>query len=322
MNAIRKIFAIVLLLVLVAVPAQAAYPEKAVRLIVPYPPGGLGDRTMRVIGERLSRRLGQPVLIENKAGGGQILAAQAAAAAAPDGYTLLVGSITMLSLNQVTVKNLPYDPRRAFEPISRLFDFPFFLVVNKDVPADSVAGLIALAKSKPGGLTVGSIGTGSSQHLAGEMFSQAAGVKFLHVPYKGSAEANTDLLAGRIDLMFDPGVTVLPHAQTGRLKLLAITTAKRAAEHPNTPTLIESGLPGVEFTSWLGLLAPAGTPKPVLERLSSDMTQILNAPDLQQQFVKEGIKFHSSTPAEFASFIESETIRFRKLVKDSGISLD
>lgn len=322
MITVTKLIAFLTLFISIIIPAQAAYPEKPVRLIVPYPPAGLGDRTMRVIGEHLSRRIGQPVIIENKPGGSQILAAQAAATASPDGYTLLVGTITMLSINPITFKSLPYDPQRSFEPITRLFDFPFFLVVNKDLPANSVSELIALAKAKPEGLAVGSIGAGSSQHLAGEMIQQDAGVKFLHVPYKGSAEANNDLLAGRINLMFDPGVTVLPHVQAGRLKLLGVTTTKRLQEHPHVPTLIESGLPNANFTSWLGLVAPAGTPKSIIERLSNEFRKILSSPELQQQFVKDGISFQGSTPDEFASFIQSETNRFRKLINESGISRD
>lgn len=302
--------------------AHAQWPDKPIRFVVPYPPGGIGDSTARAIGQRLSQRLGQPVIIDNRPGGAQIPAADTVAKAAPDGYTILLGSITNLAINSVTFRKLPYDPQRDFAPISLLFQAPLFLVTNASVPAQDVKSLVALAKTQPGKLAFGSIGTGSSVHLAGELLNSLAKVDTLHVPYKGSAPAMTDLLGGQIQMMFDGGTSSLPHVKSGKLRLLAVTSAKRSPYLPEVPTMEEAGVPGYVFTSWWGLVAPAATPQPIIDRLNAEWKQIAMMPDIRAQFSKDGIEFVSTTPEQFSSFRRSETERLGKLVKSANIVLD
>lgn len=303
-------------------PAQAAWPDKPIRLVIPYPPGGVGDTTSRAIAVRLQQRLGQSIIVDNRPGGAQIPATDAVARATPDGYTILLGSITSLSLNPLTMSKLPYDVNRDLAPVTKLFQAPLMLVVNGDVPVKSVAELVALAKAKPGVLTFGSIGIGSSVHLAGELFNSLAKVDTLHVPYKGSAPAITDLLGGRITMMFDGGTSSLPHVQTGKLKLLAITSADRSERMPELPTMREQGLQDYVFVAWWGMMAPTGTPRAVIDRLNAEWKQISADPELRKQFAKDGIEFVSSTPEEFGAFIRNETGRLEAVVKKANIRLD
>lgn len=302
--------------------ARAEWPERPIKFIVPYPPGGIGDTTSRAIGQRLSKALNQPVVVENRPGGGQIPASQSLTKSPPDGYTMLLGNISNMAINPAAFRSLPYDPQREFTPVSMLFQAPLFLVVDARLPVKNVQDLITLARSQPGKLTFGSIGTGSSVHLAGELFNALAKIDTLHVPYKGSAPAITDLLGGQIHMMFDGGTSSLPHVKSGKLRVLAVTSARRSPHQPEVPTMDEAGVPGYALTSWWGLVVPSGTPKPIVQRLQMAWKQIASDPDLQQTFAKDGIEFIETTPEQFSAFAQSETERLGKLIKSARITLD
>jgi tripartite-type tricarboxylate transporter receptor subunit TctC len=314
-----KISAILLTLALalgvVADAAAQAYPAKPVKIVIPYPPGGAGDAVARAIGQRMSNVMKQPVVIENKPGASQAISASAVATAAPDGYTLLMASGTSLVLNPILMKSIPYNPEKDLALVSRWGSAPNFLIVGSTVPANSVQELIALAKAKPGTLNFGSIGNGSNLHIAGEMMNHMAKVNMVHIPYKGTALALTDLLGGQIQLMFDPGTAALQMARDGRVKLLAVTSSKRVAQFPDTPTMMEAGVPGYEIDSWWGLAAPAGTPKAILDQLSGIVAQALADPTLRQAFAKDAITFVSSTPEGFNAFVREERTKWQALIK-------
>ena len=297
-----------------------AYPTKPVKIIVPYPPGGVGDTTMRAIAQQLSESLGQPFVIDNKPGASQMIGADAVAKAAPDGYTLFLGSVTSLAINVSSQKKMPYDPVKDFAPVSMLYFSPMYLVVNPAVPAHSVKELIALAKAQPGKLSFASIGQGGSIHLAGEMFKSMAGVDITHIPYKGSAPALTDIIGGQVNLMFDAGVSALPQVRAGKLRALAITTAKRVDSTPDLPTVAEAGgLPNYEATLWFGLVAPAATPRDIVNRLSQELARILRQPALQARFANLGVEFSASSPDEFATYIRAETVKWGKVFRDAKV---
>ena len=303
-------------------PAALAqtYPAKPVRVVVPYPPGGVGDTTMRAIAQHLSESLGQPFVIDNKPGASQMIGADAVAKAAPDGYTLFLGSVTSLAINVSSQKKMPYDPVRDFAPVSMLYFSPMYLVVNPAVPAQSVKELVALAKAQPGKLSFASIGQGGSIHLAGEMFKSMAGVDITHIPYKGSAPALTDIIGGQVSLMFDAGVSALPQVRAGKLRALAITTAKRVDSTPELPTVAEAGgLPNYEATLWFGLVAPAATPRDIVNRLSQELAKILRQPALQARFANLGVEFSASSPEEFATYIRAETLKWGKVFRDAKV---
>ena len=308
--------------VCLAAPHAAAqtYPTKAVKIIVPYPPGGIGDTTTRAIAAELSQSLGQPVIIDNKPGASQMLGADLVAKAQPDGYTLFLGSVTSLAINVSSQKKMPYDPAKDFAPVSMLYFSPMYLVVNPAVPAKTTKELIALAKSQPGKLTFASIGQGGSIHLAGEMFKSMAGLDIVHIPYKGSAPALTDIISGQVNLMFDAGVSALPQVRAGKLRALAITTAKRVDSTPDLPTVAESaGLPDYEATLWFGLVAPAGTPREAVNRLSQELARILKQPALRDPFTALGVEFAPTTPDQFAAYIKSETVKWGKVFRDAKV---
>ncbi|MEO7150318.1 MAG: tripartite tricarboxylate transporter substrate binding protein [Burkholderiaceae bacterium] len=309
-------------LLLCGTAAHADYPDKPIRLVVPYPPGGVADTLSRVVGERLSQRLGQVVIIDNKAGGRQMIGAENVAKATPDGYTLLLGSVTSLSLNPASGIPMRYDPVRDLAPVSRLFHAPLLLVTPAEVPAKSVQELVAYVKAHPGKLSFASIGPGSSTHIAAELFKQEAKLDLAHVPYKGSAPALTDLLAGRVQMMFDGGTSSLPHVASGKLKLLAVTTLQRFPALPDVPTMAESGFPGFDVTAWWGILAPAGTPPAIVERVAKEVRAITEAPELREQFMKNGVVLQAGTPKDFAAYIEQETKRWTSFAKNSGIAMN
>jgi len=296
------------------VAAQAMFPSKPIRIVIPYPPGGAGDAVARAIGQRMSAALGQPVLVENKAGANQVIAVSSVTAAPADGYTLLMASGTSLVLNPLLKKALPYDPARDLALVSKWGSAPNFLLVHPGVGARSVQELIELAKARPGALNYGSIGSGSNLHLAGEMFAHKADIKLTHVPYKGTAPALTDLVSGQIQMLFDPGTAGLALAREGKLKLLAVTSARRVAEYPETPTMLEAGVPGYEIDSWWGLAAPAGTPRAVVDKLADAVGKAVAQPSLAQGFRKDAIAFESSTPEQFMDFVQAERAKWRQLV--------
>lgn len=293
--------------------------------MVPYAAGGPVDLSARLIAPKLQQALGQPVIVENKVGAGGNIGADAVAKSAPDGYSLVIGAIATHAINPALYKNLPYDPVRDFRHIALLVQVPNVLVVNNDLPARSVADLVALAKRQPGKLDFASGSTGSTGHLAGELFKQLTGTYMVHIPYKGSAPAVSDMLAGRVALMFDNLASALPNIQAGKVRALAVTTLRRSSFLPELPTLDESGLKGFDMTTWWGLMAPAKTPQPVVERLAGECAKAL--PELSDRWRAFGVDAGSElpaarTPAEFTAFVERERKLYAELVKRSGATAD
>jgi tripartite-type tricarboxylate transporter receptor subunit TctC len=295
------------------------YPSRPIRFIVPYTPGGLGDSFARALGEDLARRMGQPVVIDNRPGASQAIGAEATAKASPDGYTVFMGTQSGLVLNTAARKKLPYDPVRDFAPVSLLFTTPLYLVIHPSVRANSLKELLALARAKPGKLTFASIGNGTSQHLAGEMLRARGKIDIVHVPYKGSAPAITDLLGGQVDMMFEGGVSSLPHVRSGKLRALATTGGKRTGAMPELPTMAEAGVPGFEMTVWFGLVAPAGTPRPIIERLNREVGEILRTAELKERFAAAGIDITPSTPDELGERVRADLPYYTRLMRDAGI---
>ncbi len=286
-----------------------SYPVRVVKIVSPFVPGGPGDLLPRAVAAGLSPLLGQPVIVENRPGATTIIAMQAVAKAPPDGYTLIFTSVTSLAINVSAYRNLPYDPVRDFAPIALCFTTPLYLVVHPELPARTVGELIALAKSRPGKLSYGTGGNGTSNHLAGELFKSMAGVEMQHVPYKSAGPAMTDVIAGHIDLMFGSGG--LTEARAGKVRVLAVTSARRSSAAPELPTMQEAGLPGYESTLWFGILAPAHTPGAIVHRLSDDINKVLGGPDIRERF--DTVDVTPSTPEEFAAFIRREIPKWRKV---------
>lgn len=311
--------ACVAILVAVAAQAQSVYPNRPITLVVPYPAGGSADILARTVGARLGQRLGQPVVVDNRGGAGTAIGARIVASAHPDGYTLLLGTVSSQAINPAMNK-VAYDPVKDFTAISPLASIPFVLVANPAAKIDSVAGLIAQAKKQPDGLSYASAGRGTSNHLAGELFASAAHIHLLHVPYKGSAPALTDVMAGIVPLMFDLQVTTLPYLKSGKLKALAVTGRTRSSLLPDVPTMIESGLPGYEVTAWFGVFAPAGLPTPILTRLNTEITDILGTPEMKKRLQELGAEPESGTPAAYAAYVRSEATKWSDLIKVSGLA--
>jgi len=293
--------------------------------VVPYAPGGPVDLSARLIAPKLQQALGQPVIVENKPGAGGNIGADQVAKSAPDGYTLVMGAIATHAINPALYRNFPYDPVRDFRHIALLIQVPNVLVVNNDVPAHSVADLIRLAKAKPGSLDFASGSSGSTGHLAGELFKQRTGTYMVHIPYKGSAPAVADLLAGRVHLMFDNLASALPNIQAGKVRALAVTTVRRSSFLPELPTLDDAGLKGFDMTTWWGLMAPAKTPQPVVDRLAAEAAKAVD--ELQDRWRAFGVDAGSEppsvrTPAAFTAFVERERRLYAELVKRSGATAD
>lgn len=312
-----KLFPILLLLIAPAASAQD-YPAKPVRIIVAYPAGGANDIVARAIGQELAQELGQPFVIENKSGAAGTIGADAAAKSPPDGYTLFMaaGAHTLApSLH----KTLPYDIVSDFQPISLGARGTYLLTVHPSVPAKSVGELIALAKAKPGSLNFASSGAGAPPHLAGVLFQKLAGVELNHVPYRGDTPAITDMIAGHVQMGFMSIQPLMPHVKAGTLRALAITSGARSAAVPDLPTVAESGLPGYDIGTWWGLLAPAKTPRPIVERLASAMRKATAVPSVKERFAAGGNVAQSNTPEEFAAMIRSEVSRYRELASSAGV---
>lgn len=302
--------------------AQQNYPVRPVRLIVPYPPGGPTDLIARTVNDLLARRLGQAVVVDNRGGAATVIGAEIAARAPADGYTLLVATITTLAVNPALHGKLPYHPVRDFAPISMLAAQPYVLVVHPGVPATSVSQLVAYARAHPGKLSFASAGVGASAHLAGEMFKHLAGIDIVHVPYKGSGPAMTDLMGGQVALMFGGISALRPHVLSGKLRVLAVSTAKRSAAAPEIPTLAEEGVAGYQTNSWNSLVAPRGTPPLVIRRLNTEIAFVLNQPDIRERMKKQGIDPDPGTPDELAQHIQSEIKRFAGLISAIGLKAD
>ena len=308
--------ALALMIVLVpSLVAAQAWPTKPVRMLVPFPPGGGVDFAARVIGRHLTDRLGQPVVIENRAGANGIIALDALKTSAPDGYTICAASNGPLVINPSIYLKLPYDPVRDFTAIGRMVDFPLLLVTHPSLAANSVPEFIALAKAKPGVLTYSSPGIGNGSHLAVELLASMANVNLMHVPYKGTAPAATALLAGEVSFTMSSIPTVLPHIRAGRLRALAVGNASRMPALPEFPTLAESGVPGYEAFSWAGLIGPAGMPREAVTRLNREMAQILGQKEIVEQLAKDGALATPDTPEQFSAYIKSELDKWAKIVQ-------
>jgi len=301
--------------------AAQAWPAKPITLVVPFATGGTTDVLARAVGQELSTALGQPVVVESKPGAGATLGADYVAKAKPDGHTLLMGAVHHTIATSV-YKKLPYDFQKDLAPVSLVALVPNVLVVNPKVPAKNVAELVALAKADPGKLTYGSNGNGTGQHLIGAQFESMAGVNILHVPYKGSGPLTTDLLGGQITMSFDTVTPVLPHIKAGKLRALAVTTNKRSVALPDVPTLDEAGLKGFNLGTWFGILAPAGTPAPIIDRVSKEIARIVNQPEFKKKMEELGAETIGSTPAQMARQIKDDTDRFAKLVKDAKVTIE
>lgn len=302
--------------------AQDAWPAKPIRLVIPFPPGGATDILGRMVAQELNKALGVSVIAENRAGAGGNIGAEAVAKSAPDGYTLLMGTIGTQSINQSLYPKLPYDPVKDFAPVTLVATVPNVLVVNPSVPANSVKELIALAKSKPGKLNYGSSGNGSSVHLSGELFKSMTGTFMTHIPYRGSAPAVADLLAGQLDLMFDNLPSVISHIKSGRLRALGVTSPKRSPSLPDLPTIAEAGVPGYDATSWFCLVAPAGTPQPVIGRIQQIVARALGTPEIREKLLTLGAEGVGNTPEAFGQFIRAEAAKWAMVVKVSGAKID
>lgn len=299
-----------------------AWPTKPVRLVVPYP-GGPVDLSSRVVAAKLQESLGQPVVVELKPGAGGVIAADSVARSAPDGYTFLMGAIATHAINPSLMPSLPYDPMRDFRHVALVVKVPNVLVVNTDLPAKSVAELVALAQARPGKLDFGSGSTGSTGHLAGEMFKQVTGTFMVHIPYKSSAPAVADLLAGRLHLMFDNLASATPNIKAGKVRALAVTTLKRSEMQPELPTLDESGLKGFDMSTWWGVMAPAKVPAEVVARLSSEIQKAMDLPDVRERFRGLGSDVGAvRSPEAFTAFVDAERQLYAKLVKISGAKPD
>jgi len=305
-------------------PAHAAgYPDKPIRLVVPFPAGGATDLMARTMGQKLAERIGQAVIIDNRAGAGGGIGAEAVATSAPDGYTLLFATMGSLTINPSLYKNLRYDPVKNFAPITLTHNTSNLLVVNPDVPAKSVAELIELARKRPGELAFASAGNGTTSHLSGELFKSLAKVDLTHVPYKGSAPAMSDFLGGRTSMMFDTASNFVEYVKNGKVRPLGVTGRKRLPSMPNVPTISETpGMGSYEMALWLGMLAPAGTPDTIVAKLHDDIAAAMSSPDIIRQMADAGIEVRLSTPTEFAALIRADTAKWSEVVKRSGVRLD
>ena len=299
-----------------------AWPSRTIRLIVPFPPGGGNDVIARVVAQKLGERLGQPVVVENRAGANGIVGLQALMQAPPDGHTIAVGAAGPLAVNPSLYDKLPYDPLKDFAPITNMVNFPLLLVTHPSVPAKTTRELVALAKAQPGKLYYSSPGSGNSGHLAGELFNTAAGVKTVHVPYKGQGPALADLLAGQVQMLYSSIPSVLPHVQQKQLNAIAVGSAKRVPSLPDIPTIAESGVPGYEAYSWVGMIAPAGTPREVIARLNREIVEILKQKDVAEKLNAQGALPVGDTPEQFGAYIKAEIEKWGAVVRSSNIKAE
>jgi tripartite-type tricarboxylate transporter receptor subunit TctC len=301
--------------------ASAAYPDHPIRMVVGFSAGGTTDVVARILAKEVSTELGQSIVVENRPGAGSNIGAEIVARAKPDGYTLYMVAVTS-AINQTLYKNIKFNLLKDFAPIALAVKVPNILVVNPKLPVHSVKELVEYAKAHPGTLNFASSGSGTSIHMAGELFKQVAGVDILHVPYKGSAPAETDLMGGQVQLMFDNMPAAWPHVQAGKLRALAVTTAERSKTAPDLPTMRESGFPSFDVSSWFGVIAPAGTPADVVNKLNGAIEKALLKPDVQARFKDLGAVSVQTTPAEFGEFMQSEVTNWAKVVKASGATVD
>jgi tripartite-type tricarboxylate transporter receptor subunit TctC len=314
-----------LCLVLAATPSawsQAPYPSKPIRMIVPFPPGGSTDFLARLTAQKLTESFGQQVLVENRTGASGIIGADLVAKAPADGYTLLMASPAEIAVNHFLYAKVPYNPERDFAPLTLVGITPLVIAAHPSVPAKNIRELVALAKAMPGQLSFASAGTGSTQHLTGEMLMAAAGIRLIHVPYKGAGQSIPDVIGGQLPLGVYGLLTIFQQAKAGKLKILAVTTPKRSPVAPEYPTLAESGFPGFDTSLWNGLLAPAATPKDIVGKLHAEIARIIKAPDVSERIASQGATPVGNTPAEFAAFIAAESAKYSKIIKQAGVKLE
>ena len=319
-----RTLALVLLALFAAADSVAVaetFPSRPIRLIVPYPPGGGTDTTARAIAKQMTEDIGQPIVIENRPGAGTVIGSEVVAKAAPDGYTLVFGSVTH-TIAPALYKKMPFDAEKDFTPVIQIAVFPFVLVVNPAVQATTVSELIALARARPSTLNYASVGNGTGTHLTGEMFKQMSGTSIVHVPDKGTAQALPDVLSGTISMMFMDTPPAIPHVRNGTLRALAVSTAKRSPSLPDVPTVAESGLPGFEFTSWWGVLGPAGMSRDITAKLNAAFAQALQAPEVRIRLESLAAEPVGGTPEQFALVVKSELAKFAQLVKDVRLTID
>ncbi len=320
MNKVSRVLAALAVTVIGAVPggvaAQTAYPTKPIRLVVPFPPGGATDSLARIVGQQLGEALGQQVVVENKPGAGTIIGAETVASAAPDGYTLLMATSTTLAINPSLHPKLSYDPAKDFVPIAMVATVPFVLIVNESMPVRNVADLVSAVKARPS--TYASAGNGTMHHLAAELFKKVARIDLAHVPYKGGAPAVTDVLGGQVPMMFADLSPALPHIASGKLRALAVTSSSRVEILPDVPTVAESGYPGFEAIAWQSFVAPAGTPKEIVSRLSRAINAILVRPAVKERILKQGMIPSSMPQDRLPGYVVSEIARWKKIIEASG----
>ena len=319
-NFVKAVFA-ALTAACVATSASAAYPDKPIRLVVPFAPGGTVDLVARILGQRLTENMGQPVIIDNRGGAGGTIAADTVAKARPDGYTLLIAAISTQSFHPLLYKKLPYDPNKDLAQVALFASVPNVLVVTPGLPAKNVKELIALSKSRPNKLLMGSSGNGSVNHMIGELFMFKTGTQFEHVPFKGAGPATVEMIAGRIDLYFGNLPGFLPHIQSGKLRALAELSAKRVAAIPDVPTMKEAGV-DIVVDSWAGVLAPAATPKPIIDRLSAEIIKTVNQKATVDLLAAQGALPMPGTSAEYAKVVQSETKIWTEVIKKANITLE
>jgi tripartite-type tricarboxylate transporter receptor subunit TctC len=326
MNRVTRLFTIFALVLaggLSGIPVFAqTYPAKPVRVVVPFAAGGTTDIVTRILAQRMEAIWGQQLIVDNRPGAGGNIGSEIVARSPADGYTLLMATVATHGINASLYRKIPYDPVGDFAPITLVASTPSVLMLHPSIPAGSVKELIALAKANPGQLNFGSSGNGSSHHLAGELFDSMAGVKMTHVPYKGTAAALIDLLGGRIQLTFDTLPSAMPYVKGGKLKAIAVTSAKRTRSLPDLPTIAEAGVPGYEVTSWYGLLAPAGTPADIVRKLNADFVRAIRIPEVSEKMIEAGAEPVANTPEQFAEFIRSELKKWAIVVQGSGARVD
>jgi tripartite-type tricarboxylate transporter receptor subunit TctC len=298
------------------------YPNKPIKYVVPFPAGGTTDTLARIISTKLTDALGQPVIIENRGGAGGNIGSDVVAKSAPDGYTILGGTISSHAINVSLYANMPYDPVRDFVPITLIGTNANVLIVHPSNPANSVAELIAYAKANPGKVAFASAGSGTSQHLSGELFKSLAKIDITHIPYKGSAPAITDLMGGQVTMMFDTLIVAAPQIKAGKVKALAVTSSKRVAGFDQIPTMIEGGVAGYEVVSWQGIFAPAKTPPEIVRRLNTEIVKIINMPDVRERFAGLGLEPAGNSSEDFAAFQKAEIAKWAKVVKEGGVKVD
>ncbi|KPU97937.1 LacI family transcriptional regulator [Variovorax paradoxus] len=323
-NTLARLLAAALPLALAMGPAAAQqdYPNKPIRLIVPFTPGGVTDTGARVVADKLGARLGQSVVVDNRPGASGNIGTQMVATAAPDGYTLLLGFDGTLVINPHVYAKVPFDTLKDFVPVSKIGDAVLIIVVHPSVPAKTLSELVAYSKTNPGGVSYGSAGTGSTPHLAGELLKARTGANFVHVPYKGGGQSMTDLVGGSLPMLYTAVAGAYPFVQKGQIRPIAVSSAQRLASLPEVPTVAESGVPGFESSSWIGILAPAKTPQPIVERLQRELHAVVQSPEVRERLASLGISALGNTPAEFGQQIRADLAKYDQIVKAAKVRVD